>query len=127
VNTVTSWPAHAWLLATAAGNPLALLELPAGLTRDQLAGNEALPDSAALSDRLRRAFAGRVERLDEPTRHALLIAALEDSRPLGVLRSAIAHAGLPREALDHAEGDGLIAVTDVGAGFRQPCHLTCRR
>ena len=113
-------PAHAWLLATAAGNPLALLELPAGLTQGQLAGEEALPDSAALSHRLRRAFAERVESLDHPTRHALSIAALQDAGPLGVLRSAIAHAGLSARALDHAQRDGLITVGQAGAQFRHP-------
>jgi tetratricopeptide (TPR) repeat protein len=50
----------------------------------------------------------------------LSIAAIEDARPLGVLRGAIAHAGLARGALDQAERDGLIAVADAGARFRHP-------
>ncbi|MBN6041046.1 AAA family ATPase [Amycolatopsis sp. 195334CR] len=59
------------LLAEAAGNPLALIELPAALDR--------LDPVLPLTDRLHRAFAARVAELPDETRTALLIAALAQS------------------------------------------------
>ena len=60
------------LLVEAAGNPLALLELPAGLSGDQRAGIEALPDSIPLTARVQAAFAARVEGLPAAT-EAMLV------------------------------------------------------
>ncbi|WP_410657118.1 ATP-binding protein [Amycolatopsis sp. lyj-112] len=62
------------LLAQAAGNPLALTELPS-----------AVPDAAGLdpvlplTERLERTFGARTTALPEPTRAALLIAALNET------------------------------------------------
>src|SRR5262249_39493203 len=71
-------PVREWLLAQAAGNPLALLELPRGLSAQQLQGRAALPETTRLTSGLRAAFVQRVERLPAETRAALLIAALDD-------------------------------------------------
>src|SRR5215207_7434218 len=46
-------PVREWLLAEAAGNPLALLELPKGLSEAQLEGRAALPEAIPLTARLR--------------------------------------------------------------------------
>ena len=54
------------LLEDAAGNPLALLELPAGLSDVQLAGRALLPDAIPLNSRLQAAFSQRVQRLPSP-------------------------------------------------------------
>ena len=48
------------LLSEAAGNPLALMELPAALESIQLAGATLLPECLPLTARLERAFAARV-------------------------------------------------------------------
>ncbi|HEX6659088.1 MAG TPA: ATP-binding protein, partial [Ilumatobacter sp.] len=72
-------PVREWLLAEAAGNPLALLELPGGLSAAQLEGRAALPETTPLSSRLRSAFVQRIDRLPAETGTALLIAAVEDS------------------------------------------------
>ncbi|RVX45816.1 regulatory LuxR family protein [Nonomuraea polychroma] len=78
---------RARLLAEAAGNPLALTELPAAMGRhggtgpllslsDRLGGlGPVLP----LSERLERAFTARVAALPAPARTALLVAALNQS------------------------------------------------
>ena len=42
-------PVREWLLAQAAGNPLALLELPSGLSAQQLQGRAALPETTPLT------------------------------------------------------------------------------
>ncbi|WP_083401823.1 helix-turn-helix transcriptional regulator [Pseudofrankia sp. EUN1h] len=70
------------LLGEAAGNPLALLELPALLTEPQLAGREVLPAQLPLSRRLEALFASRVRALSVPTHRLLLIAALEPAADL---------------------------------------------
>ena len=72
-STSRDLPAHlaARVLDEAAGNPLALIELPAAAGHD---GDGALP----LPRRLEQAFATRIGGLDPETRRLLLLAALED-------------------------------------------------
>jgi DNA-binding CsgD family transcriptional regulator len=65
---------RARLLAQAAGNPLALTELPAAVG-DHGGRGPMLP----LSERLERAFTARVAALPAPARTALLVAALNQS------------------------------------------------
>ena len=96
------------LLDEAAGNPLALLELPAGLSDPQLAGHARVPEALPVTDRLRAAFGQRIERLPEPTRAALLIAAAEEAGELAVILRAAAELGLPPDAFDPAEEAGLV-------------------
>ncbi|MFI7635107.1 ATP-binding protein [Nonomuraea sp. NPDC049400] len=78
---------RAWLLEEAAGNPLALTELPAAVgdhggpgpvppLSDRLGG---LGPVLSLSERLERAFTARVAALPAPARTALLVAALNQS------------------------------------------------
>jgi DNA-binding CsgD family transcriptional regulator len=64
------------VLREAAGNPLALLELPdmVGAHEDERWAPGGLP----LTERLERAFAARVSELPEATRILLLVAALDD-------------------------------------------------
>ncbi|MEV0407174.1 AAA family ATPase [Actinoallomurus sp. NPDC050550] len=96
------------LVAGAAGNPLALLEMrPDG-------------DALSLTDRLREAFLGRVRRLPDTTRRLLLLAAAEGAGDLGVvLRAAATHA-LSLGDLEPAEGAALVRVTDTEIAFRHP-------
>ena len=49
------------ILAETRGNPLALLELPRGLTPTQLAGGFGMPDAADLSERIEKSFLRRLE------------------------------------------------------------------
>ena len=113
-------PVREWLLAQAEGNPLALLELPGGLSAAQLEGRAALPETTPLSSRLRSAFVQRIDRLPAETRTALLIAAVEDSGELAAVVGAAGDAGLPRDALDSAERAGLLRVVDGSIVFRHP-------
>jgi hypothetical protein len=112
-------PVREWLLAEAAGNPLALLELPRGLSPAQLEGRAALP-RRPLSSRLRSAFVQRIDRLPAQTRNALLIAAVDDSGEVAVVVGAAGEARLPRDALDSAERVGLLRVVDGSIVFRHP-------
>jgi DNA-binding CsgD family transcriptional regulator len=111
------------LMAEAQGNPLALLELPVALTDSQRAASQNLPERLPLSRRLQDAFASRVTALPAATRHLLLIAALEDSGDLQVLRRAVAG----RSHLKHlaaAERAQLIRVDDAAGRVRFRHSLT---
>jgi len=100
------------VLAEAAGNPLALIELPKAL------GDGAEPHgSLPLTERLREAFQGQVRRQPEAVRALLLVAALEDTGDLTVILPAARELGASLDDLDTAERAGLIQVGDGTAGF----------
>ncbi|MEV5843209.1 AAA family ATPase [Streptomyces sp. NPDC051985] len=111
------------LLQEAAGNPLALLELPALLTREQFAGAAPLPLSLPVDDRLEALFAPRLRELPAATLELLLVAALEGTGGLRTIWAA--YPGGMEEAdaaLPAAEEAGLVRV-DARAGrlvFRHP-------
>jgi hypothetical protein len=93
------------LVAETAGNPLALLELPRGLTPAELAGGFALPDAMPLSGRIEESFRRRLELLPDGTRLLLQLAA--------------ARLGIDTQAATPAAEAGLV---EVGARvrFRHP-------
>jgi DNA-binding CsgD family transcriptional regulator len=76
------------LLSEAQGNPLALLELPAALELPARGTPGPLPALLPLSRRLQGMFAGRVNTLPTATRTALLVAILDGSGDLAIVRAA---------------------------------------
>ncbi len=101
------------------GNPLALLELPLGLTPAELAGGFGLPEALPLSGRIEESFTRRLAALPGDTRQLLLVAAAE---PLGepvLLWRAAGRLGIGVEARAPAEEAGLC---EFGASvrFRHP-------
>src|SRR6516165_693886 len=62
-------------LAEAGGNPLALLELPQGLTQAEAAVGFGVPAASGLPGRLEDTFRQRFRRLPQTTRRLLLVAA----------------------------------------------------
>jgi DNA-binding CsgD family transcriptional regulator len=108
------------VLVEAAGNPLALLELPAGLSEEQRAGIEALPDSMPLTRRVQAAFAARVGGLPAATQAMLLIAAADGTGDLATAVSAAAELGVPAEALEPAEASGVVRTDGARISFRHP-------
>ena len=108
------------LLAEAGGNPLALLELPRGLSRAQLDGRAALPDAIPLSPQLEGVFRQRIGRLPETAQTALLIAAADTTGDMPAVLRAMAGLGLPVDALDPAEGAGLVRISGTAITFRHP-------
>ena len=75
------------LVSETRGNPLALLELPAGLSPDQrLRGRRRCRSSSPVTAGVERAFLERCRRLSEAVQTLLLVAAA-DSRPRGSLRA----------------------------------------
>ena len=65
------------IVAETRGNPLALLELPRGLTPAELAGGFALPDAMPLSASIEESFRRRLEALPADTRVLLPVAAAD--------------------------------------------------
>jgi DNA-binding CsgD family transcriptional regulator len=108
------------LLVEAAGNPLALLELPAALSAAQLAGEAPLPEEIPLTPRLQAVFLRRIERLPDATRDALLIAAADNTGDLATVMRAAAEVQLPTDALDPAEDAELIRISNGLVAFRHP-------
>ncbi len=102
------------VLAEAAGNPLALLELPRVL--DVARPEGPLP----LTDRLRSAFESRFAGLPELTRTALLVAAAEGTGDLAPILRAAATFGASLADLDPARAAGLIEVEGTALTFRHP-------
>jgi DNA-binding NarL/FixJ family response regulator len=78
---------RARLIADAGGNPLALLELPAALGSPLLSAGHRLPTLLPLTRRLTAVFAARIAELPSSTRELLLLAVLDGSGELSVLRS----------------------------------------
>jgi len=106
------------LLREAAGNPLALIELPLAAQPASLAG-EPLP----LTNRLEQAFAARVAELPESARWLLLAAAVDDEEELGeVVRAGSLAAGADLDADDlQPAADAAIVELDVhSVRFRHP-------
>ena len=103
------------VLSEAAGNPLALLELPVTAARREPGGPGVLP----LTQRLEQAFAARVADLPEATRLLLLVAALSDDERLGDITgaaSAVAGTTLGPELLEPA-AEAAIVDLDLHPGL----------
>ena len=107
------------IIAETRGNPLALLELPRGLTATQLAGGFGLLGAQALTGRIEESFVRRLEALSDDARRLLLVAAAEPvGDPLLLWRAAERLAIRPAAA-EEAEADGLLAI-DEWVRFRHP-------
>jgi hypothetical protein len=109
------------LLREAAGNPLALLELPAA--GGQPGDERSLPGGLPLTERLERAFVGRVSDLPDDTRLALLVAAVSDGDAVGEIlhaASAVAGTSVDLDAFEPAARAALIDVDVNSVHFRHP-------
>ncbi len=105
------------VIAETRGNPLALLELPRGLSAAQLAGGFGLPGALSLSGRIEESFLRRLEALPEDTRRLLLVAAAEPTGDPALLWRAAERLGVDASALEPAESSGLIDL-DSRVRFR---------
>jgi DNA-binding CsgD family transcriptional regulator len=101
------------------GNPLALLELPRGLTPTQLAGGFGLPAALPLSARIEESFTRRLARLPVDARRLLLVAAADPVGDLALVWRAAQRLGIPESAAQAVESDGLVAFGS-GVAFRHP-------
>ena len=107
------------ILAETNGNPLALLELPRGLSAADLAGGFGVPDDLPLADRIEQSFVRRLGSLPAETRQLLLTAAAEPVGDVTLLWRAAERLELGADAAEPAQTAGLI---DFGrrVRFRHP-------
>ncbi|GAA1584994.1 LuxR family transcriptional regulator [Kribbella sancticallisti] len=107
------------IVAETRGNPLALLELPRGLSAAELAGGFERPDARPLASKIEQSFAGRVQSLPAQTQRLLLTAAADPIGDVPLLLRALMELGVPVNAAAPAEAAGLI---ELGARvrFRHP-------
>jgi DNA-binding CsgD family transcriptional regulator len=103
------------ILAETRGNPLALRELPRGLTPAELAGGFGLPDARPLTSRIEHAFLLRVKALPRDSQLLLLTAAAEPLGDATLLWRAGERLGIDGDAGLSAEAAGLI---ELGARAR---------
>ena len=108
------------LIVESAGNPLALLELPTGLSAQQLGGSSPLPAQLHLTSRVEQAFLDRSRLLSEEVQSMLLIAAADDTGNLTVLRQAASSLGVGEQALEAAVSSGLLLTEAESVKVRHP-------
>ena len=108
------------LVSTAAGNPLALLEIPRLLSDGQRAGREPLEEPLRAGAGIERAFRRALDGLGEDSRRALLVAATAHTGRIEVIQAALAQTGLAIGDLLAAEEAQLIAIGDGEVDFRHP-------
>jgi DNA-binding CsgD family transcriptional regulator len=101
------------------GNPLALLELPRGLTPIQLAGGFGLPATVPLSASIEESFTRRLAMLPGDARRLLLIAAADPTGDPAVVWRAARQFGIPESIAETVEAEGLLEF-GVRMVFRHP-------
>jgi len=111
------------IVAETRGNPLALLELPRGLTPAELAGGFGYAGAAPIAGRVEESFRRRVQALPDQSRRLLLVAAADPTGDPGLVRRAAGLLGIGAEAAAPAAEAGLV---EFGAWvtFRHPLVRT---
>ncbi|MFD9684766.1 BREX system ATP-binding domain-containing protein [Kitasatospora sp. NPDC059088] len=110
------------VLAEAAGNALALVELPRQLASAQQRGLAPLPEPLPLGRKLERLFTDRLETMTPEVGRLLLLGALATGPEFGgaAWLRAVADDGA-RETLARIEADGLARLDEAGQlAFRHP-------
>src|SRR3954453_10631031 len=107
------------IVAEGHGNPLALLELPRGLTSAELAGGFGFPEVMPLASRIEQSFVRQLESLPSETRRLVLTAAAEPVGDVTLLWRAAGRLEVGIDAAAPAQAEGLI---ELGARvrFRHP-------
>ncbi|MFC3742319.1 AAA family ATPase [Paractinoplanes deccanensis] len=96
------------IVAETGGNPLALLELPRGLTHTEMAGGFGLPGAVPLTGRIEQSFGRQLAALPGPTRSLLLLAAADSSGDPALVWRAAERLGISAQAATPAVGAELV-------------------
>jgi DNA-binding CsgD family transcriptional regulator len=107
------------IVAEAGGNPLALLELPRGLTVTEIAGGFGLLHTGALPGRIEQGYLTRIAELPEPSRLLLLVAAAEPVGDPTLVWAAADRLGVTPATALNGDTEGLLSF-DVRVVFRHP-------
>jgi DNA-binding CsgD family transcriptional regulator len=101
------------------GNPLAVLELPRGLSPAQLAGGFGLPAALPLSAGIEESFGRRLAKLPRDARRLLLIAAADPLGDPALVWRAAQRLGIPESAAQTVDKEGLLSL-GAAVAFRHP-------
>jgi DNA-binding CsgD family transcriptional regulator len=96
------------IVAETRGNPLALLELPRGLTPAELAGGFAVPGLVPISGRIEAEFRRRLDALPAETRLLLIVASAEPVGDPALVWRAAEQLGIEGGAVTPAAEAGLL-------------------
>jgi DNA-binding CsgD family transcriptional regulator len=107
------------IIAETHGNPLALLELPRGLSPTELAGGFGLPATVPLSASIEEGYTRRLARLPRDARRLLLVAAADPVGDPALVWRAAERLGIPQSAAHTVESEKLLALTPRVV-FRHP-------
>jgi DNA-binding CsgD family transcriptional regulator len=107
------------IVADTRGNPLALLELPSGMSPGQLAGGFGLPQALSVAGRIEDSFLRRIDALPAATRLLLVVTAADPAGDPALVWRAAGRLGIPAAAAVPAAEAGL---AEIGARvrFRHP-------
>ena len=107
------------LIAETRGNPLALLELPRGMSAAELAGGFALPDAVGLPGRIEDHYVRRVGALPGSTQRLMLLAAADPVGDATIFWRAAQALDIDTAAADVAVRQQLLDI-DGRVRFRHP-------
>jgi DNA-binding CsgD family transcriptional regulator len=107
------------IVAETHGNPLALIELPRGLSPSQLAGGFGLPATVPLSASIEEGYTRRLARLPQDARRLLLVAAADPVGDPALVWRAAERLGIPESAAQTVESEDLL-VLSPRVVFRHP-------
>jgi DNA-binding CsgD family transcriptional regulator len=107
------------ILAESRGNPLALLELPRGLSGAELAGGYRIPTSSPLKARIVASFRRRIAKLPPTCQMLLLVAAADPTGDPGLIWRAAQSLGVDEAAGSDVGMNGLLQMLPR-ATFRHP-------
>jgi DNA-binding CsgD family transcriptional regulator len=107
------------IVAETRGNPLAVLELPRGLTPTQLAGGFGLPAAVPLAASIEESFTRRLAALPRDARRLLLVAAADPVGDPALVWRAAERLGISESAADIVESEDLL-VLGPRVVFRHP-------
>jgi DNA-binding CsgD family transcriptional regulator len=107
------------IVAETRGNPLALLELPRGVSGADLAGGFALPRTIDVPQHIEAAFGRRLRELPAATQRLMLVAAADPVGDATLVWRAAQALGVNRDAAEPAVSEQLL---EIGARvrFRHP-------
>jgi DNA-binding CsgD family transcriptional regulator len=116
-------PLRTRVLQEAAGNPLALVELPAAFGAEGPGDGQVVPPRLRLTARLERAFALQESQLPATTRTLVLVAAADDGSSLKQLlhaTSIIEGTAVTVDVVGPAIAARLVQMDGLGLRFRHP-------
>jgi DNA-binding CsgD family transcriptional regulator/tetratricopeptide (TPR) repeat protein len=108
------------IIAETHGNPLALLELPRGLTPAELAGGFGLPGAAALTGRITDSFTRQLDALPAETRRLVQLAAADPSGDRLLVWRAAGRLGISARAAAAPAVEAGLVEFGAQVQFRHP-------